>query len=318
MLSKERDPIRIAWLRAEPCPCGSGAQFGDCCLLADARIRGTVNLPMPPGPMTGEVHDGCYMNWTGNCSSSLSREHIVSQSVLSLFDDRYIAVNGTPWMLEGETKQLPIKALAANILCERHNAGMSSLDLFAGKIFPAVKWIYDDLANMKSLSRKRRWWLFSGDELELWLLKTAFGAYYSGNAAANRMRIRDTQDINSAILRALYGDSVKFPCGLYVMREGDRDVYRDQINFSPLSSDNNERMTGLRFRFAGLSLLMLIDPSAIYNQMALAPHSYRPYYIGFVNRKRIHIIALSWSGLHLPANNGSIFEVGGPARLRSH
>jgi hypothetical protein len=97
----------------------------------------------------------------------MSREHIVSQSVLSLLGERYIAVNGAPWLSDSETIHLPISALAANILCERHNAGMSTLDLFGGKFFDAIKWIYADLEDTKTLSRKRRWWLFSGDELEL-------------------------------------------------------------------------------------------------------------------------------------------------------
>jgi hypothetical protein len=93
------------------------------------------------------------------------------------------------------------------------------------------------------------------------------------------------------------------------MREGDRYIDRNRLNFAPLSSDNNEMMTGLRFRFEGLSLLILIDPSCTYNQVPLAQHVYRPYYIGFRNQRRLHVIALSWNWVYQPAINGLIFDV---------
>jgi hypothetical protein len=56
---------------------------------------------MPPGPVTGQTTEGCYMNWTRNCFSGLTREHFVSESVLTLIGDKYVSVTGAPWLPPG-------------------------------------------------------------------------------------------------------------------------------------------------------------------------------------------------------------------------
>src|SRR5215472_9009306 len=106
---KKRDPsvtgkIVHPWLRFDPCPCGSGEVFAYCCLQPDGRIYKTVTLPIPPGRATGYARTGCYMNWTRNCSRRMSREHFVSQGVLTLIGEKHMAVNGFPWLAEGETR----------------------------------------------------------------------------------------------------------------------------------------------------------------------------------------------------------------------
>jgi nitroreductase len=101
-------------------------------------------------------------------------------------------VDGVPW-LKGTSKAVPINALAANILCTRHNSAMSPLDTMAGKFFAALRRVYDDLGNPKTLSRKSQWFLFSGEELELWLVKTAFDLYYSGNVGKDGKKLCDVQ-----------------------------------------------------------------------------------------------------------------------------
>jgi hypothetical protein len=88
----------------------------------------------------------------------MSREHFISRSVLKLFGDTHIAVNNFPWLPKGETRSLPINELVARqILCERHNAAMSPLDTAAGIFFAALKSVYEDLGDSRTLSRKPRW-----------------------------------------------------------------------------------------------------------------------------------------------------------------
>jgi hypothetical protein len=297
---KKRDPavtgkIVHPWLPSEPCPCGSGELFEHCCSRPDGGIYRTVTLPIPPKPATGYAKTGCYMNWTRNCSVGFSREHFISQSVLKLIGDKHVAVNGVPWLPKGETRALPINELVARrILCERHNAAMSPLDTAAGKFFSAIKSIYDDLGNNRTLSRKRQWWLVSGEELELWLLKTAFGLYHSGNVARDRKKLCDVQSINTALMQAFQGEFVSRPCGIYVMKEEDSSVYTSRLDFQPLADDRNEKMAGLRLRFFGVCLLVLTDPAILYHGTFLAGLVYRPSYILFRNRRRTHTIALTW------------------------
>jgi hypothetical protein len=149
------------------------------------------------------------MNWTGDCSSTLSREHFLSEAVLKLIGEKHVAVNGVPWLPEGETKALPISGLVGNILCTRHNSAMSPLDTAAVEFFGAIKSIYGDLGNYKTLSRKHQWWLLSGEELELWLLKTAFGLFHSGNVSKDRKKLCDVQNINAGMMEAFQGRPVR-------------------------------------------------------------------------------------------------------------
>jgi hypothetical protein len=207
-------------------------------------------------------------------------------------------------------KMLPISKLVAKILCKRHNSAMSPLDTAAFKFFEAVKTIYQNLADNKTLSRKRLWWLLSGEELELWLLKVAFGAYYSGNVAMEGDKLCDVQNINAGTMEAFQGKSIPSPCGMYMMKEKETSAYPNRLDFSSLSSDSNERMVGLRLRFSGLSLLMLIDPLTDYDEAFLANHVYRPHYLGFRNRRRTHTIALTWP--RNSAINAVMFDGIGP------
>jgi hypothetical protein len=62
-------------------------------------------------------------------------------------------------------------------------SSLSGLDSSAHEFFQRVQQIFDDIADLRTLSRRRLWFLCSGEELELWLIKTAFGLYASGNIA---------------------------------------------------------------------------------------------------------------------------------------
>jgi len=318
MSFKKRDPlvtgkVRLPWRLTDPCPCGVGTAFANCCRQADGNIYKAVALPIPPVPVTGHKRDNCYMSWTHDCSAGGSREHFISQSVLTLIGGGHVRVDGLPWLPEGEAKALPVNALAANILCARHNAAMSPLDTMAGKFFGAIMSIYDDLGNGTTLSRKPRWFLFSGEELELWLLKTAFGLFHSGNVAKNRNALRDEQAINQTIIRAFHGAVISPPCGIYVLKdELEHRGPRKTMNFAPLSSDNNERMVGLRLGFMDMTLAILLDPNTVYNEAFVSANAYRPSYVIFRNRRRTHTMALTWPpGV---SKNAVLFDGVGPVR----
>jgi hypothetical protein len=253
------------------------------------------------------------MNWTEDCCSSLSGEHFVSQGVLTLLGEKHVAVNGAHWLPFGVTRALPISGLKGNILCTRHNSAMSPLDSAAVKFFSSIKSIYNDLGDSKTLSRKRQWWLVSGEEIELWLLKTAFGLYYSGNVAKDGKKLCDVQRINRVLMDALQGSPILPPCGVYVMDLKNRSFDPNTLDFTSLSSDNNEAMVGLQFRFLGLSLLVLLDPSTVYTEAFLASHTYRPNYLLFRNRnrQRTHAIVLTWP--RSAERKAVLFDAIGPA-----
>src|SRR5271168_3681496 len=114
-------------------------------------------------------------------------------------------LNGVPWLATNETKIFPIASLAGNILCKRHNEAFSQLDAMAGKFFGTLKLIHDGIFDGKSVSRRSKWFLFSGEELEFWLLKTAIGLFRSGNVAKDKTKLSKTQAINRECYDILYG-----------------------------------------------------------------------------------------------------------------
>jgi len=178
--SRRRDPavtrrVRLPWSAEDPCPCGADRLYANCCgkLSLQSPYKQIVEF-RPPGAPTGYSHPRCYMGWTHNCSPTISGEHFISENVLSILNPKSVRISGAAWIRTGQSLDLPLSALQANILCERHNSALSPLDTMAGNLFRAVDGIYENLSRPR-LSRRPIWHLFSGEELELWLLKTILG-----------------------------------------------------------------------------------------------------------------------------------------------
>lgn len=133
-----------------------------------------MTSPLPP--VTGKSLPGCYAAPLGDCSLKLSREHFVSESLLKeLCRDDEMRVSGLRWQKSDHEKVLPPNALASKILCERHNSALSSVDAIAANLFGAF--------NEKNAAGGGRQLLhlFSGHDLERWLLKVLCGLVYSRN-----------------------------------------------------------------------------------------------------------------------------------------
>ncbi len=299
MARKARDPEHTGkeptppWKPDEPCPCGHGRLYAQCCLGIDGRVYKSPSGRRPPVPPTGFAHARCYMGWSQDCDQQISGEHFISAVVLTQLGGPKVKVNGVPWLAADETKILPISSLTGNILCKRHNEAMSRLDEMAGTFFAALKLIHDDIFDRKTLSKRWKWFLFSGEELELWLLKTAIGLFHSGNVAKDKAKLNETQTISHACYDILYGGVLSAPCGLYV----EPIHVAEQINqfqLQPLSDDGGRRMVGLRMTYLSFALILLFDPNATYGPSATGSKTCRPSYLMVRNAKRTHIVMLTW------------------------
>jgi hypothetical protein len=96
-------------------------------------------------------------------------------------DGRSLLVSGHPW-LHGEEKWLPTKALGSNVLCTRHNNALSDLDATAGKLFRVLDGFQTALADPSSPARHGSSLIgvFTGPDLERWLLKVLWGGISAG------------------------------------------------------------------------------------------------------------------------------------------
>jgi hypothetical protein len=235
------------------------------------------------------------MNWTRNCSPKLSGEHFISETVLSIINPKTLRVSGAAWIPPDETRDVPPRALQANILCNRHNdAAWSALDAMAGKFFRALAQIYDDLGR-RSLSRRAIWHLFSGEELELWLLKTILGFFHSGVLTKDGRKIGEIQTImNAAIEEAYFTGRFREPCGMYVLKTGVVSAQRGSLHFASLSDEHDRRIVGCRLTIMGLVITLFTDPNMLGREKFTANHSYRPDYLFYRNGRRRHSMVLTW------------------------
>jgi hypothetical protein len=79
------------------------------------------------------------MNELGSCDGGISREHLISESVIRVLKaDGDFSIAGLPWLDNGEAKIVGTNALTANCLCARHNSALSPLDAAAQKFFAAL------------------------------------------------------------------------------------------------------------------------------------------------------------------------------------
>jgi len=287
-----KEPIP-PWRPDELCPCNSGRLYAQCCLGIDSRAYKSPVGRRPPGSTTGFSHARCYMGWTGDCDKQISGEHFISASVLTQLGDLTVKLDGVPWLPTDETRIVPIVSLRGNILCKRHNEALAQLDAMGANFFAAIKMMHDDIFNRKTLSRRWKWFLFSGEDLELWLLKTAIGLFHSGNVAKERKKLIETQTINPVCYDILYGGILPAPCGLYV----EPIQFSEQINqfqLQPLSDDEGRRMVGLRMTYMSFALTLLFEPAATYGPDASDSKTYRPNHLIVRNDRRTHTVMLTW------------------------
>ena len=233
------------------------------------------------------------MGWADDCSRQISGEHFISATVLKHLGGEKVTVKGLPWLSTETKKTLPINSLTGNILCGRHNSAFASLDAVAGNFFKTLAAIHLDILDNQTLSRRWQWSLFSGEEIELWMLKTALGLFHSGNAAKNKIKLSHKQTINQVCYSILCRGSLSPLCGLYVAPINLVEQL-NQVQWTPLSDDAGERMIGLRVTYLSFDLLLLFDPNSVYGPSVTGSRTYRPSYLMVKNAKRNHTAMLTW------------------------
>ena len=121
----------------------------------------------------------------------------------------------------------------------------------AGRFFRALAELYDDLGR-RTLSRKPIWRLFSGEELELWLLKTILGFFHAGVLSKDGRKIGDVQTVMNLAIEAAYrtGRLIE-PCGIYVLKDVTLLAQCGSLDFASLSDERDERHSGLPSYYDG-------------------------------------------------------------------
>jgi hypothetical protein len=254
-----------------------------------------VKMPSlaPPGDQTQYSHPKCYMAATNNCSKTISREHYISAAILKQFPT--FKVSGLPFLPDGEMKELPINALASNILCTRHNTALSPIDDLASHAFRCFVEAPLFATSRRSPGRPA-YYLASGAALEIWMVKTLAGVFHARIAAAGRQPLKDFRRLpEQTIINALSTGVLPTNSGLFFGRN-EREIPQKAISIMPLSDRSTGDCVGIRTNFGTVQFDTLLVPLAreMTNERTLRRR--RPGVIDFNGPYRDARIVLSWDG----------------------
>jgi hypothetical protein len=193
-------------------------------------------------------------------------------------------VKGLSWLGDKE-KVLPPDAMASRMLCDRHNLALSRLDDIAVSLFQA----FDEERIVGSDQQLLH--LFSGHDLERWLLKVLCGVSHSKNLSLDK---EVDLSIPKQWLEILFAHS-EFPDGqgLYVCTtirhpfEGPRGLQLRAIV-------GRRRLTGIGLSVCGYEFILSMSgfPSRRFDGRTVA---YRPLELYTVGPGFEKSVLLSWN-----------------------
>lgn len=241
--------------------------------------------------MTGFQHPRCYLRSTKNCAKKISGEHWMSESVLREMGD-LVMVSGVPWLALGETKAFSLKALSSNILCERHNSLLSTLDSEPAAFFRTLRTI-DGAFVSKGSSPVFRTYPHDGRILERWMVKVLAGIIFSGIAHEAGERIKDAYNIDESLLIAALCDGRwQIGAGLHLAVANGAEFHsKDAVSIALLTAQASKRIVGVSLTIRGQQFDAPFDLSG-----GLPPSDriHRPTHLVFGDGLRTHTVPLQW------------------------
>lgn len=198
-------------------------------------------------------------------------------------------VSGFPW-LKGEERALGYSSLTSNCLCRGHNSALSPVDAAAAQFFQAIK-----SCDLERTGPGKRY-LFSGHDIERWMLKTL------ANMVASKNLMRDGNQIASAFhprvdTAGMLQDVQLWPrtTGIYFTMSLNEEIHRDEhFWLEPLSIREPAEVCGMKVSVQGLGFTFLAVAPDVVDGTELAKANYRPKMIRFVHADVHNIIELSW------------------------
>lgn len=192
----------------DSCPCGSLRLAKSCHRGKDHSWIAVAPPPLLDGPRTGYGNQSCYARSSSDCSRDVTREHWLSADLLKrIADHNTVLVEGAAWMSGAETgRQIGVGSLSSKMLCGRHNAALSPLDVTAATFFEYFRDDQLDLAtHMGTREFDRTFTMINGPVLQLWLLKVIWGAIEARTVRVNgriaeRFRLGVTKEQLTEIL----------------------------------------------------------------------------------------------------------------------
>jgi hypothetical protein len=235
-----------------------------------------------------ESHVSCYLRETNSCDAKITREHLVSESVLQVFAEKEVRVTGLPW-LKGKQRVLPFDALASKCLCGAHNSRLAAIDEAGARFFAA----FQTCGTTENPPAQH--FIVSGPDLERWLLKTAAALAVSGNFAIDSAVIGNALDGVMNVLK-LFEDVAAWrpPLGLYAMQGiGYQFTRKDEFQLAPIIRDGSDQLAGIITDIQGFQIGLLATDHPIKGT-GFDKTIYRPGKLVFDLGRVTHSIQLCW------------------------
>lgn len=226
----------------------------------------------------------CFLGITKDCARPMSGDHFMSAAVLRRISAERITIRG-PY---GErTLAVSSDALKTKRLCKRHNSALAPLDAEAGRLFQAMRDVNSTLA--KNADPSQPLYMFSGIDIERWLLKTLVMVYW-----ARVTNIQMTSHRLPGKLPYWLTDGIPRPYGLYFRVRtdlGEQTKHTAEHSTSVSLITHAGTVVGVDVELGGISFVLIVDgPTENFH----TTHLYRPQYLNFFRGNRVISIALVW------------------------
>lgn len=206
--------------------------------------------------MSRNDYSQCWANCLGDCSEGMSQEHLVSEC---LFEGE-INVMGLPWCKD-EPRKMRIERLTDDILCSRHNKGLSEVDSAAKHSLDTIAEAVD-LFDRRSQYLSRSWTIkrFQTDLwlLERWCLKTLMNV---------RMNSQPDYEIAcdwDELVRVAFGlEMFTPPKGLYMMAMKGHNIPIGGKKFNITTQSLDGTLAGAKFQLWGMPFFLNITPEPL-------------------------------------------------------
>jgi len=259
-------------------------------------------------PKTSRLHfrnRQCYAAPLWGCSTKLSGEHGIGSAVLKVLTSgrNNVGITNHPWQPPGR-QVVSISKLRPKVLCDKHNGALSRLD----DEMTRLAHVLFDMGTALTASHentRQTVHLFTGDDLERWLLKALCASMKSGwlpGVGGGAKWVPQMSWLNTLFER----ERLPHGSGLYLATDVapsgtplERSFYFWPLTARPYGGMTSDKfVVGCTFRIYGMDLILVLrDPGCrIYGRPSKPNQQlhYRPDEIIWTYGDRNLSVRLKW------------------------
>jgi hypothetical protein len=219
----------------------------------------------------------CFLDGYGECDGKLTGEHYISRTVLESISKgkMKIPIGGLSWQPESTLQEIGIGSLESNILCYKHNSGLSPLDALAGQFYRYLDGVDKNPADVEDHFQ------VDGESIERWFLKVLCGLVKSSSIRGCSFK--------DEWLQILTGKDWPELWGLYVPAPTDSQILNNEFYVELKVNPETNEILAADFRVAGVPFVMVFGTPGSPNSFG----EYRPRGLIFelpLGEKRLEFI----------------------------